>query len=81
MSPMPPVGAAVSGIFGWAAVPARTARASGVHQSLASTEAGHTPRRPYLARMTGWAGGRRSGARSAWQISSMWPASGPITRR
>ena len=53
MSPMPPVGAAVSGIFGWAAVPARTARASGVHQSLASTEAGHTPRRPYLARMTG----------------------------
>ena len=73
-------GAAVSGIMAWAAAPARMARASGVRQRRASTEAGSTPRLPYPASMSGCPDGPRSGRSSAGTISSRCRVSGPIRR-
>ena len=46
MSPMPPVGTAVSFIMECAAAPPMIARASGVRQRRTRTEAGSTPRLP-----------------------------------
>ena len=46
MSPMPPVGTAVSFIMEWAAAPPMIARASGVRQRRIRVEAGSTPRLP-----------------------------------
>ena len=81
ISPTPAVGTAVSGIMAWAEAPARIARASSVCQRRATTEAGRIARRPKFAAANGWAGTVRSGARMAWQISSMWAARGPNRRR
>jgi hypothetical protein len=79
--PMPPVGTAVSGSIEWAAAPPMIARASGWCQRRASTAAGSTPRLPYPAMTSGWAGGRRSGWSSSAQMSSTWRAIGAIRRR